>query len=142
MADLNNNVQEGFGALPMTVDKGIRASTAHAYLRPAQRRANLKVVTNSTVTRLLFEGTRAIGAAVLHKGKQTEYYADEVILSAGSIGSPHLLMLSGIGPHQTLTKHDIQILNDLPGVGQNLIGSSGDLCPKRLSQTGLTVQKI
>jgi len=120
-ADLNNNVQEGFGALPMTVDKGIRASTAHAYLRPAQRRANLKVVTNSTVTRLLFEGTRAIGAAVLHKGKQTEYYADEVILSAGSIGSPHLLMLSGIGPHQTLTKHDIQILNDLPGVGQNLM---------------------
>ncbi len=92
-ADLNSDAQEGFGALPMTVDNGVRASAAHAYLHPVKQRQNLNILTHTTVTRLLFDGTRAIGACVLHAGKTKHFYADEIILSAGAISSPHLLML-------------------------------------------------
>jgi choline dehydrogenase len=107
--------------MDMTIYRGRRWSTAMAYLRPAMRRANLKVETRALVGRILFEGSRAIGLEYSHQGSIKRVRAErEVILSGGAINSPHLLMLSGVGPAQHLKEVGIPILHDLPGVGQNL----------------------
>lgn len=119
--DLNDAVQEGFGPLPMTVDAGVRASTAHAYLRPALHRVNLTVQTRTVVTEVLFDGNRAIGVSALTGGRRQRFLADQVILSGGAINSPQLLMLSGVGPADALRHHGIQIRQPLPGVGANLM---------------------
>ena len=119
--DYNGQQQEGFGPMHMTVKNGRRASTANAYLRPAMHRANLTVVTHALVHKVLLEGKTAAGVRYAHKNSIKEVTADkEVILSAGSIGSPHILQLSGIGPKKTLADAGIECLHDLPGVGQNL----------------------
>ncbi len=120
-ADLNDAEQEGFGPLPMTVANGVRASAAQAYLRPVYQRDNLRIVCDALTARLLFEGTRAIGAeAVL--GKRVErFFADQVIVCAGAINSPQLLMLSGVGPADELSALGIPAIHDLPGVGKNLM---------------------
>ena len=119
--DMNGYQQEGLGPMDMTVYKGRRWSTAQAYLRPAAKRGNLRVVTRARVTRILFEGTRATGVEYA-RGSQLHqaHAAREVILSGGAINSPQLLMLSGIGKAEELRALGIQPRVHLPGVGQNL----------------------
>ncbi len=119
--DCNGYRQEGFGPMHMTVKHGVRSSTAREYLGPARRRPNLSVVTNATVDRILLEGKTAIGVA-FHRGKK-KFRATaqtEVILSAGAIGSPCLLQLSGIGPKDVLENAGVRPLHELSGVGKNL----------------------
>jgi choline dehydrogenase len=119
--DVNGFQQEGFGRLDMTVDDGVRASTAHAYLRPALRRPNLKVRTRALATRILLEGRRAAGVSYRHGASERAVRARrEVLVCGGSIASPQLLKLSGIGPGAELAAHGIAVVHDLPGVGENL----------------------
>jgi choline dehydrogenase len=119
--DYNGAQQEGFGAMHMTVKNGIRWSAANAYLRPAMKRPNLTVITNALVHKVLLEGKRASGVRFSRRGKVQEVQATrEVILSAGSIGSPHLLELSGIGRREVLEAAGVPIAHELPGVGENL----------------------
>jgi len=119
--DLNGATRDGFGAVDLTVGKGRRSSAASAYLRPVRHRANLVVVTQAQTRRILFEGTRAVGVAWRCKGQDRVARARrEVILSAGAINTPQLLMLSGIGPAAHLRDHGITVLVDRPGVGQGL----------------------
>lgn len=119
--DYNAAQQEGFGPMHMTVHKGRRWSTANAYLRPALQRGNLKVITHARVHRVVLENKTAVGVLFEHQGTlQTARVNREVILSAGSIGSPHLLQLSGIGNPDVLKAAGIETLHALPGVGENL----------------------
>jgi choline dehydrogenase len=119
--DINGFRQEGFGRLDMTVGAGRRSSAANAYLRPAMSRANLRVRTRALATRIVFDGRRATGVAYRQSG---EYHLAtarrEVILAGGAINSPQLLKLSGVGPGEELRRHAIDIVHDLPGVGENL----------------------
>ncbi len=119
--DLNDGEQEGFGALPMTVDNGWRASAARAYLTPARRRPNLTTVPHTHVLSLISQGARVHGVEVVRRGKAQTLEADHVIVCAGAIDSPALLMRSGIGPADDLRRHGIEVVADLPGVGQNLM---------------------
>ena len=125
-ADYNGAQQEGFGPMHMTVKNGVRWSTANAYLRPAMKRSNLTVITHALVHKVLFsnkegEGKKAIGVHFERKGKHLDVLANkEVVLSAGSIGSPHILQLSGVGAAETLAKAGIEQRHELPGVGENL----------------------
>ena len=120
-ADLNGARQEGFGALDMTVKGGVRASAANAYLRPAMKRANLKVVTGALAHRVLFEGRRAVGVAYERGGMtKTARARREVILCGGAINSPQLLKLSGVGPAEELRALGVPLVHALPGVGENL----------------------
>ena len=119
--DMNGYQQEGFGRMDMTIYKGRRWSAAMAYLRPAERRANLKIRTGAFTRRVLFSGKKATGVEYIESGKILRVSADrEVILSGGAINSPQLLQLSGIGPADLLKKHSIDVIHDLPGVGENL----------------------
>ncbi|MXY65329.1 MAG: choline dehydrogenase [Gammaproteobacteria bacterium] len=119
--DYNGHCQEGFGAMHMTVRGGVRWSAANAYLKPAMGRPNLKVVTGALTRRVLLENRVATGVEYDIGGNTRRAGADrEVILSAGSVGSPHLLQLSGIGPGEVLQAAGIPVLHDLPGVGENL----------------------
>ena len=119
--DFNGAEQEGAGYFQLTARGGRRCSTAVGYLRPAERRANLTVETRAQVHRLLFEGERAAGVAYAIKGERREAKArGEVLLSAGTIGSPQILQLSGIGPAALIQRHGIEVRRDLPGVGENL----------------------
>jgi choline dehydrogenase len=120
-ADMNGFQQEGFGRMDMTVAGGRRCSAANAYLRPAMRRSNLTVRTHTLVTRILFEGLRAVGVSYRCGGQEHVVRAKrEVIVSAGPINSPQLLKLSGIGPQAELRALGIPVVTDLPGVGENL----------------------
>jgi choline dehydrogenase len=119
--DLNGAQQEGFGRFDMTVGNGRRYSAARAYLRPAMHRKNLTVQAHALVTRIEFEGRRA--TAVSYRRGETEHKVRarrEVLLCAGSIGSPHLLKLSGIGPPEELREHGIPVVLPLAAVGENL----------------------
>ena len=119
--DYNGEQQEGFGAMHMTVKNGRRASTSNAYLRPAMQRPNLTVVTHALVHKVLLEDKTAVGVRFAHKNQIKEIRVNkEVILSAGSIGSPHLLQLSGIGNKDVLEKAGIECQHELNGVGENL----------------------
>jgi choline dehydrogenase len=119
--DLNGYQQEGLGPMDMTTYRGRRWSAARAYLRPALRQGNVALATRALTTRILFEGRRAVGVEFMTDGGLVRALAErEVILSAGAIGSPQTLMLSGIGPADHLRRHGISIVQDLPGVGQNL----------------------
>lgn len=119
--DCNGYMQEGFGAMHMTVKNGVRWSTANAYLRPAMQRPNLTVVTHAMTRRILLEGKRAVGIEYDQGGKtHTVRCRREVLVSSGPIGSPHLLQRSGIGPAAVLRKAGIEVKHDLPGVGENL----------------------
>ena len=120
-ADMNGCQQEGFGAMDRTTHRGRRWSTARAYLRPALARPNLAVRTGILATRVRFEGWRAIGVEYASDGERREVRATrEVILSGGAINSPHLLLLSGVGPADQLADLGIPVIVDLPGVGRNL----------------------
>jgi choline dehydrogenase len=120
-ADVNGFQQEGFGRMDMTVEDGRRCSAANAYLRPAMRRHNLKVLTHALATRILFEGRRAIGLEYQRGGVTHQVRVNqELILSGGPINSPQLLMLSGVGPAAELRSHGIAVVHELSGVGENL----------------------
>jgi choline dehydrogenase len=120
-ADLNGEQQEGFGRLDMTVKDGVRWSAANAYLRPAMKRANLKVLTHALATRIEFEGRRAVGVRYERGGAAHLARARrEVILCGGPINSPQLLKLSGVGPEAELRALGLNIVAARPGVGENL----------------------
>ena len=120
--DICGYCQEGFGVLDSSVYQGERWSTARAYLDPARNRHNLNIVTEATVQKIDFDNRKATGVTYIDKrGKLASAVANrEVILSAGAVGSPHLLMLSGIGSQDHLRTHGINPVHHLPGVGQNL----------------------
>ena len=119
--DYNGHQQEGFGPMHMTVKDGVRWSTANGYLKPALKRPNLKVVSNALTRRILLEGRTAVGVEYSQGGELLEARASrEVVLSAGSIGSPMLLQLSGIGPGQVLQDAGVPLVHELAGVGENL----------------------
>ncbi|AGT08944.1 GMC family oxidoreductase [Paracoccus aminophilus] len=119
--DFNSGDQAGCGLYQITAQNGRRSSAAVAYLNPARKRENLSIRTKARVLRVLVEGGRATGVEVVQNGKTSIIRARrEVILSAGAINTPKLLMLSGIGPAAELERHGIKVVQDLPGVGQNL----------------------
>jgi choline dehydrogenase len=119
--DYNNENQEGVGYFQLTMDKGRRCSSAVAYLKPARHRKNLTILTHAQCERLNIVDGRVAGLMALIAGETKDLRAKrEVILSAGSIGSAQILMLSGIGAGEELTRHGITVVKDLPGVGKNL----------------------
>jgi choline dehydrogenase-like flavoprotein len=119
--DFNGAQQAGIGHYQVTVRAARRSSTAVAYLRPALRRPNLTLRTRVLTTRIVIEGGRAVGVEIVASGRVERVRAErEVIVSAGAIGSPRLLMLSGIGPADHLRSIGIDVVHDLPGVGGNL----------------------
>jgi choline dehydrogenase len=118
--DVNGYRQEGFAAFDRNIKAGRRFSAARAYLHPVRNRPNLTVRTRAFVTRILFEGTRAVGVTYTIGGSALRALAGQVILCGGSINSPQLLQLSGVGPAGLLGPHGIEVVADLPGVGENL----------------------
>lgn len=119
--DFNGASQEGIGIYQVTQDRGERCNAARAYLRPHLHRPNLRVTANAQVQRILFEGRRAIGVEVKVGGELRRLQARrEVVLAAGAIQSPQLLMLSGVGDAAQLQAHGIEVRHHLPGVGANL----------------------
>ena len=120
--DINGYQLDGFGTSNMTVADGRRCSAAHAYLHPIRGRANLEVVTETMVERIVVEGNRASGVACARGGQSFALEASrEVILSAGAVNSPQLLMLSGIGPGPALQALGITVRNERSAVGENLM---------------------
>ena len=119
--DFNGATQEGVGLYQVTHKNGERHSAAKGYLTPHLARPNLQVITGAHATRILFDGTRAVGVEYRQGGAIKQVRAGrEVLLSAGALLSPQLLMLSGVGPAAHLQQHGIPVLHDLPGVGQHL----------------------
>lgn len=119
--DVNAGSQEGATYYQLTVKNGQRCSAAVAYLHPAMNRPNLQVETNALAGRILFEGNRAVGVEFRQNGQKRVAMANaEVILAGGAINSPQLLQLSGVGPGELLRQHGIEVVADLPGVGENL----------------------
>lgn len=119
--DFNGAQQEGCGMYRAYQKGGERCSNAAAFLRGAEPRPNLTILTGAQVTRVLFEGKRAAGVRYCKDGLYYDVIAQrEVILAAGTVGSPHLLLLSGVGPAAELKPHDVDVVQDLPGVGKNL----------------------
>ncbi|MGE0500096.1 MAG: GMC family oxidoreductase [Rhizobiaceae bacterium] len=119
--DFNGESQEGVGVYQISTKGGRRMSAARAFLRPAMRRKNVQVVSGALVTKILFEGLRAIGVEYLRGGvKETARAGREVILSAGSVNTPQLLQLSGVGPGALLRDLGIPVVHANPQVGANL----------------------
>jgi choline dehydrogenase len=118
--DVNGYSQEGFARFDRNIRRGRRLSAARAYLHPVMGRPNLEVVCRALVTRVLFEGTRAVGVEVEQRGRREQVRAAEVILCGGAINSPQLLQLSGVGSPEHLESVGLDVVHDLPGVGENL----------------------
>ncbi|KHJ80403.1 putative choline dehydrogenase [Oesophagostomum dentatum] len=131
--DVNGYKQEGIGHFDMSIDKGKRCSTAAAYIHPILSRPNFHTTSGITCTRILFDGTRAIGIEFIRKvnfygtenidsySREKIYCESDIIVCAGAINTPQLLMLSGVGPPDHLRAHEIPVTVGLPGVGENLI---------------------
>jgi choline dehydrogenase len=121
-ADLNGADNEGAGLTPVSIRRGRRHSVVDGYLRAAMHRPNLTVVTGALATRLLVEDGRARGVSYLleHGGEEEAHASREVVLAAGAIDTPKLLLLSGIGPPEELERHGIEVVRAAPGVGRNL----------------------
>ena len=139
--DFNGPQQAGFGFFQVTQRNGQRCSTAVAYLKPALKRSNLNVLTRALTEKVLIEDGRATGVEVSHKGQTQKFNAGEIILCAGAINSPQLLMLSGIGPADHLQATGIQVHLDLKGVGQNLQDHL-DICTLISSSSKDTYDKL
>tara|TARA_R110001606_G_scaffold83958_4_gene191302 strand:+ start:23977 stop:25575 length:1599 start_codon:yes stop_codon:yes gene_type:complete len=118
--DFNNDVQEGVGLYKVNQKDGERCGVARAYLHPALERPNLTIMTDTLAHRIRFQGKRATGVEVEHKGERQTLEAGEVLLCGGSINSPQLLKLSGVGAGAELAGHGIDQVHELPGVGENL----------------------
>jgi choline dehydrogenase-like flavoprotein len=123
-SNLNGEVNEGVGLVPVSQRRGRRFSVLDGYLAPARRRPNLTIVTGALVTRVLLEDGQASGVAYRLDGEDAEEQAlctQEVVLCAGAIGTPHLLQLSGIGPRGPLRAAGVDVVHELPGVGYHLV---------------------
>jgi choline dehydrogenase len=118
--DVNGYRQEGFAPFDRNIHRGRRLSAAGAYLHPVRHRRNLRVETRAFVTRILFEGTRAVGVAYERRGSARRVRAGEILLCGGAINTPQLLQLSGVGPAGLLEPLGIPVVHHLPGVGENL----------------------
>lgn len=119
--DYNSDTQDGFGPMQMTVHNGVRWSTSMAYLEPVKSRKNLVVLTHTMTHKILLKNKIAIGVECERQNDRFQIFANKkVILSAGAIGSPQLLQLSGIGPANILKAAGVDVKHDLPGVGDNL----------------------
>lgn len=119
--DMNGYQQEGVGPMFMTTKDGVRWSTANGYLRPAMKRSNLDVAVKTFTRRIRFDGRRAVGVEVERRGETLKIEAErEVLICAGAINSPQLLMLSGVGPADELSRHGIDTVETVEGVGRNL----------------------
>ena len=119
--DFSGRQQEGVGRFDLNVNEGNRCSAADAYLHPARKRKNLTIVLGALVSRILFDGMRAIGVEYTRKGVVDRMMSErEVVVSAGATNSPQLLMLSGVGEADHLRTHGIDVVLDQPNVGQNL----------------------
>jgi choline dehydrogenase len=118
--DVNGYRQEGFAAFDRNVHRGRRLSAARAYLHPVMGRTNLTVACRAMVTRIIFRGRRAVGVEFRHQGSLKRVRSSEIILCGGAINSPQLLQLSGIGPAGALQRLGLDVVADLPGVGENL----------------------
>lgn len=118
--DYNGATQEGAGYLQFTQRRGLRWSAADAFLRPLVARTNLKLLLNATVERVEISNGRAVGVSFRHRGALHREAARDIVLSAGVINSPKLLMLSGIGDPVELRRHKIDVVLDLPAVGRHL----------------------
>lgn len=120
--DYNGAKQDGVSYFQLTTRKGFRCSTAVGYLKPARNRPNLKIITRALTTRVIIEGNRATGVAYQDaSGAEKTVKANaEVVLSSGAIGSPQILMLSGIGEGDQLSANGIDVIRDIPGVGKNM----------------------
>jgi choline dehydrogenase len=138
--DVNGPQQEGFSLSEATIGDGKRSSTARAYLYPAMQRRNLKIETGALVSRILLENRRAVGVEYRRDGKTERVFANrELVLSGGTYNSPHLLMLSGIGPADELKTQGTKPVHDLPGVGRNLSEHSNIIASFRtVLRQGLT----
>lgn len=127
-ADFNGAEQEGVGVYQVTQRDGLRCSSAAAFLEPASRRPNLVVLHSTLALRIVWRGTRAVGLELDHLGeRRTIGVTGELILSAGAYQSPHLLLLSGVGPAQELRAAGVEVVVDLPEVGRNLQDHAGSL---------------
>ncbi len=141
--DLNGADQEGIGWYQVTQKGGWRCSAAVAYLHPAMKRPNLHVVTEALCRRVVFEGKRAVGVEITRGGETSTIRARaEVILSAGSIGSPQILQLSGVGPGGLLAEHGIAVVADRPQVGENLQDHILTGARYRLKPGNITVNEL
>ena len=118
--DMNAPDSGGVGPIPMNNPEGVRMSTALTFLREVRHKLNLTIRANVMVHRILFEGKKAVGVEVESGGEVYQIETERVVLSAGSMASPQLLMLSGVGPADHLREMGIPVVHDLPGVGQNL----------------------
>ena len=119
--DYNGSHMEGVSVYQTTIANGLRVSSASAYISKRNSGRNLRVITNAHVTKLIFDGRRAIGVCFSQGNRETTVLTDgEVILSAGALNSPHLLYLSGLGPANELQPHGISVLQDMPHVGRHL----------------------
>jgi choline dehydrogenase len=118
--DLNNPDSTGISPTPYNNPTGIRWSTAIGYLGMSRHRLNLTIRPNCITHRIIFDGKRAVGVEVESGGEKFTAYGDEIVLSAGAVCSPQLLMLSGVGPADHLRSFGISVVHDLPGIGQNL----------------------
>ena len=119
--DMNGYKQEGFGLMDTTIFDGRRQSTSVTYLHPIKKRQNLTLITNIQVSKIIIENSSAVGVEIKNKNKLEKIFAEkEVLLSAGAINSPQILMLSGVGPKEELKNHGINVISALSGVGENL----------------------
>jgi predicted dehydrogenase (TIGR03970 family) len=118
--DQNDPASTGIGPAPLNNRDGVRLSTALAYLDQARHRLNLTIRANVSVRHILFAGRRAVGVEAESGGESVTVEGEQIVLSAGAIASPHLLLLSGVGPAAQLRNLGIEVVHDLPGVGRNL----------------------
>ena len=118
--DMNDPGGEGVGAIPLNYVDGIRVSTAIGYINPCRRRLNLTIKPNVTAHRVIFQGKRAVGVVVESGGEMFELSGETIILSAGAVASPQLLMLSGVGPVEILNRLQIPVVHESPGVGRSM----------------------
>ncbi|MCH2549011.1 MAG: choline dehydrogenase [Alphaproteobacteria bacterium] len=119
--DFNGSENDGFGYLQFTIRNGRRSSASTGYIRPARKRKNLKISTLSHATKIIFEGRKAVGIEYLQNNKRKVALANrEILLSGGSINTPQIMMLSGLGPEKKLRELGIEVVLDMPDVGSNL----------------------
>ena len=119
--DFNGPQNDGFGYLQFTIRNGRRSSASTGYIKPARKRKNLKISTLSHVTKIIFEGTKAVGIEYLRNNKRhTALTNREILLSGGAINTPQIMMLSGLGPEKKLRELGIEVILDMPDVGNNL----------------------
>jgi choline dehydrogenase-like flavoprotein len=136
--DFAGATQEGAGLYQVTQKNGERWSVARGYIEPARSRSNLVILTDALATRILFEGKHAVGVRYVQGGAEQSVRARrEVLLAAGALQSPQLLMVSGIGPAQHLAQHGIALVADVPGVGQDLQDHLDIVINRRVDNTDL-----